>query len=110
MEPEVTGRRQSSLVVFATECRTVWPAQSQTRQSQDVFEVSKQHLDLLAMVTGALEGRRASQSSGYIARILIQIARDPTPRRVGTAARLEFTALTVGLPGPVEPDAILSDA
>jgi hypothetical protein len=72
--------------------------------------VSKQHLDLLAMVTGALEGGCAGQSTGHIASILIQIARYPTPGRVGTAAGLQLTALTVNSAGVVQACTILGDA
>ena len=89
------GGGQQELIPCATRA-----TQSQTRQPQDALEVGKQHLDLLAVVTGALEGRRAGQGSGDIPGILIQIARHPAPGRVGAAAQLEIAALTIGSAWP----------
>jgi hypothetical protein len=63
--------------------------------------MSKQYPDRLAVVTRALEGRRAGQGTGDIASILVQITRHPAPGRVGTTLGLQLTALTVSSAGVV---------
>jgi hypothetical protein len=72
--------------------------------------MSKQYPDRLAVVTRALEGRRAGQGTGDITSILVQITRHPTPQRVGTALGFQLSALTVGSAAMVQAHAILGDA
>ncbi len=63
-------------------------AQAQPAEPQDALEMGKQHLDFLAFIAGAGEGRCACQRSGNIARLLMDIARDFPRWRVRATARL----------------------
>jgi hypothetical protein len=55
----------------------------------------KQHLDAFATLPRPLEGRRAPQGARDLAGMLIDAARNPTSRRIGTAALLQPTGTTV---------------
>ena len=84
-------------------------AQPQPIELQDALEVGEQHLDLLALVARALEGRRVGQSAGDVARVLVG--------RAGSCGAVCWDSsapsghrLAVALAGAVEPDAVLVDA
>src|SRR5215210_4116379 len=96
--PQVLRSRcQQELVACAAR-----PSQSQPCKPQDALEVGKQHLDLLAGMTGALKGRCPRQGPSHISRVLIQIAWYPAPGCVGAAAGFQLTALTVRSIGVVQ--------
>src|ERR671912_1314224 len=82
--------RQQELILSAA--RT---AQPQTSHLQDPLEMGKQHLDALAALPRPLKGWRAPQGARDLPGMLIDAARDPAGRRVGTAALLEVARTTV---------------
>jgi hypothetical protein len=67
--------------------RTAWPAQPKPPKPQDAFEMSKQHLDRLAMTARSLESLGLGQGTSNVASILVYIAHDPARGHIGTALR-----------------------
>ena len=65
--------------------------------------MGKQHLDALATLARPLKGPRAGQGTGDLSSMLVDAARDPAGRRVGTAALLEVARTTVEGAAQVEP-------
>jgi hypothetical protein len=65
------------------------------------FEVSEQHLDLLALVPGKGEGLGAGQRSRLVPGLFVEFARDLPGRCVGTTARLKWTATAVEAARPI---------
>ena len=83
--------------------RTTWTSQPQTRHAQNSFEVSKEHLDLLATMSGLLILGRGSNRSGDIAGIFVEITRYFAHGHVRTTSLLEFASVAIFLFCPVEP-------
>jgi hypothetical protein len=67
--------------------RTAWAAQPKSPKPQDAFEMSKQHLDGLAMAARSLESLGLGQGTSNVASILVHIAHDPARGHIGTALR-----------------------
>jgi hypothetical protein len=61
--PEVlSNRRESGLILGAA-----WPTQTQSRETQDAFQMRKQHLDTFAIAPGLLEGLGLGQGTSNVA-------------------------------------------
>ena len=67
------------------------------------------HLDFLAFVAGAFEGRRLGQGADAIADRLVDIAGNPAMRRVRTALRLQGASVAIGFSGAIEPCSAVMD-
>jgi hypothetical protein len=65
------------------------------------FEVSKAHLNPLALITGLEKTFRAHQSACQIACILMNVTRNLPRRSLGTTLRLERTDVAVELGGAI---------
>lgn len=78
-------------------------AQPEAVELEDPFHVGEGHLDLLAVVAGALEGGRPGQGADLISHLFVDVARHPAVRCVGTAALFQDAILTVGLGGAIKP-------
>ena len=73
------------------------PSKPQAFEAMMGFEVREAHLDLLSLIARLEEGLRLHLATRHIASIFMEIARDLSRRRVGTALHLERTAITVEL-------------
>ena len=73
------------------------PAQPQTTKPQNALEMGKQHLDALATAARLFESLGLGQLASDIAGILVQIARDISHRRIGTALHFERADIAVSL-------------
>ena len=69
--------RRRFCAIAASRNSSLEPLGLRSLRREDTFAVGEQHLDLLAMMTGALESECAGRGTGNIASILIQIARHP---------------------------------
>jgi hypothetical protein len=79
--PQVlSNRRKSKLILGAAR-----PTQTQSRETQDAFQVRKQHLDTFAIALGLLESLGLGQGTSNVAGTLVHIAHDPTRGHVRTA-------------------------
>ena len=70
--------------------------QSQAAEPQNPLEVRKQHLNLLAISSGLIVGRRLGDRAGNIARCLVHVACDLPARRVWTAFGLQRAYAAIG--------------
>lgn len=78
------------------EPRASRPTQSQAAEPQNPLGMRKQHLNLLAISSGLIVGRRLGDRAGDIARRLVHVACDLPARRVWTALGLERAAAAIG--------------
>ena len=83
--------------------RTTWTSQPQTRHPENAFEVSEEHLDLLAAMSGTLVSGCGGNRSGDIAGIFVEITRHLARRRIRAAALFEFAGVAVLFAGAIEP-------
>lgn len=83
--------------------RTARTSQPQTRHPENAFQVSEEHLDLLATTPGRLIFGRGNNRSGDIGGIFVEITRNLAGRRFRAAALFEFTGVAVLLAGAIEP-------
>src|SRR5262249_52229057 len=81
--------------------------QSQAAEPQNPLEVRKQHLNLLAISSGLIVGRRPGDRAGDVARCLVHVACDLPARRVWTAFRLEPGVSAIGGAGEIR-DSVVS--
>ena len=65
------------------------------------LEMCEAHLNLFSLIARLEEGFRLHLAARHIAGVLMEIARDLSRRRVGTAPHLEHTDITVELGGAI---------
>jgi hypothetical protein len=75
--------------------RTAWAAQAKPPKPQDALEMSKQHLDGLAMAARSLESLGLGQGTSNVASILVHIAHDPARGHIRTAFWFEHAGTAV---------------
>ncbi len=76
---------------------TARTSQPQTRRPENAFKVSKEHLDLLATMSGLLIFGRGSNRSGDIAGIFVEITRYVASTCIWAAALLQVTGVAIAL-------------
>src|SRR5262249_55933000 len=74
------------------------------------LEVSKPHLDLLALVARSVELGGAHQCAGKIASIFIDVARDLAREHVRTTLRFEWACVAVALGRQVSQHVVIANA
>jgi hypothetical protein len=93
--PDADRKHDRSEVELVTGSREA--SQSHAFEAMMRLEVREPHLDLLALVAGSVELRRAHQSAAEIAGILVDIACDPAKEHPRTALRLEWACIAIAL-------------
>ena len=96
--PQVLGDGgQNKLILGAS-----WTAQSKPAEPQDALEVRKPHLDLLALAPRLLKVLGASERSGNVAGMLMDIARDLARWLLWAALGFERAYIAVELAGAIQ--------
>src|SRR5262249_883409 len=86
------------------------PPQPHSLEAMMGLEVSKPHLDLLALVARSGELRRAHQGAGKIASIFVDVARDLAREHVRTTLRFEWARVAVALGREVSQHVVIANA
>src|SRR5215471_5351940 len=86
------------------------PPQPHPLEAKMGLEVSKPHLDLLALVARSIELRRAHECAGDVAGILVDVSCDLAKGYPWTALRLERACIAVALGRQVSQHVVISDA
>ena len=89
--------------------RATWPAQPQTTQPQDAFEMGEQHLDAFTVAARLLESFSVNECTGGIASVFIDAARDFALRRFWAAFGFQRTRLTIRGPRAIEENIAIMD-
>jgi len=89
--------------------RTAGAPQAEPTKPQDAFEMSKQHLNRLAMAARSLESLGLGQGTSNVASILVHIAHDPARGHIRTAFWFERAGTAVRQRGQVAKRVIGAD-
>src|SRR2546423_1236818 len=81
--------------------RTGEPPEAHALEAMVDLQVGKAHLDALALVSRLEKGFRPHEPSRHVAGIFMDIARDLSRRRFGTALHLKHTDIAVELGGAI---------
>lgn len=84
----------------------VWPAEAQSPQPEDTFEVHEQHLDLLALSSVTGIGISLGDIPSHVACALVDGAHHFACGHIGSSAHLEVTVAAVLLTGAIADDAV----
>jgi len=76
--------------------------QSKSTEPQDALQVCEPHLDLLALTSRLLEALGASERSGDVSGMLMDVARDLARWLLRTALRFEWAYIAVELAGAIQ--------